>query len=237
MTHASRAEFRAELLAKVPRWYSPAAHLILPALASMAIAALAISSIRDLRLWQLAFVPVFLALGNALEWHAHRGLLHRRTRFLEVLYLHHTPQHHALYVADSMAIRSARELRFVLLPAYGILGILASTSPVVLLLFTIGQRNLAALWVASAVAYLLSYEWLHLSYHLPEASWVGRRPLIQRLRRHHQLHHVPVLMQRWNFNVTVPLWDHVRGTVYASHTPASLPTPASVEPVPVRRAR
>jgi hypothetical protein len=21
-------------------------------------------------------------------------------------------------------------------------------------------------------------------------------------------------MQRWNFNVTVPLWDHVRGTVY-----------------------
>jgi hypothetical protein len=21
-------------------------------------------------------------------------------------------------------------------------------------------------------------------------------------------------MQRWNFNVTVPLWDHVRGTVW-----------------------
>ncbi len=232
MTHASRAEFRAELLAKVPRSYSPLAHLLLPPLAALGIGAFAISRIQDLRLWQLALVPVFVIAGNALEWHAHRGLLHRRTRFLEILYIHHTPQHHALYVSDAMAIRSARELRFVLLPAYGILAILASTSPIVLAFFAIRQSNLAALWVASAVAYLVSYEWLHLAYHLPESNWIGRLPVIQRLRRHHQLHHVPVLMQRWNFNVTVPLWDLVRGTMYASS-----PSPATAEPVAVRRTR
>jgi len=232
MTHASRAEFRAELLAKVPRSYSPLAHLLLPPLAALGIGAFAISRIQDLRLWQLALVPVFVIAGNALEWHAHRGLLHRRTRFLEILYIHHTPQHHALYVSDAMAIRSARELRFVLLPAYGILAILASTSPIVLAFFAIRQPNLAALWVASAVAYLVSYEWLHLAYHLPESSWIGRLPVIQRLRRHHQLHHVPVLMQRWNFNVTVPLWDLVRGTMYAPS-----PSPTAAEPVAVRRTR
>jgi hypothetical protein len=232
MTHASRAEFRAELLDRVPRWYSPAAHLVFPAVGAIGIAAFAISRIHDLRLWQLAFVPVFLVLGNALEWHAHRGLLHRRTRFLEMLYVHHTPQHHALFVSDAMAIHSARELRFVLLPEYGILAILASTTPVVLLFVAIGQPNLAALWVASAVAYLLSYEWLHLAYHLPESSWIGRLRVIQRLRRHHQLHHVPVLMQRWNFNVTVPLWDVVRGTVYDPR-----PSPATADPVAARRAR
>ncbi len=233
MTHASRAEFRAELLAKVPRWYSPVAHLALPALAAIGIAVFAVSHIQDLRLWQVALVPVFLAIGNAVEWHAHRGLLHRRTRFLETLYLHHTPQHHALYVADAMAIHSARELRFVLLPGYGILAVLASTSPVVLFFLSVGQPNLAALWVASAVAYLLSYEWLHLAYHLPESSWVARLPLIQRLRHHHQIHHVPVLMHRWNFNVTVPLWDLVQGTVYAP--PSDVP--AGAEPVPARRTR
>jgi sterol desaturase/sphingolipid hydroxylase (fatty acid hydroxylase superfamily) len=33
------------------------------------------------------------------------------------------------------------------------------------------------------------------------------------LRRHHAIHHDPRLMQRYNFNVTVPLWDWVRGTI------------------------
>ncbi len=233
MTHASRAEFRAELLARVPRRYSPVAHLILPALAVMAIAGFAISRIHDLRLWQLALVPVFLVAGNAIEWHAHRGLLHRRIRFLEIAYVRHAVQHHALYVSDAIAIHSARELRFVLLPGYGILAALAFTAPVVLLLLWIGQPNLAALWVASAVVYLLAYEWLHLAYHLPESSWVGRLPAVQRLRRNHQLHHAPVLMQRWNFNVTVPLWDVVRGTLY----PAPIATPAAPDSIAVRRAR
>ncbi len=233
MTHASRAEFRADLLARVPRRYSPLAHVVLAPLAAVAIAALALSRIQDLRAWQLALVPAFLIAGNAIEWHAHRGLLHRRTRFLEILYVRHTPQHHALYVSDAMAIHSLRELRFVLLPGLGILGILASTAPVALLFFAIRQPNLAALWVASAAAYLLAYEWLHLAYHLPASSWIGRLPVIQRLRRHHQLHHAPVLMQRWNFNVTVPLWDLVRGTLYAPPDSA----PATAQPVAVRRTR
>jgi sterol desaturase/sphingolipid hydroxylase (fatty acid hydroxylase superfamily) len=62
--------------------------------------------------------------------------------------------------------------------------------------------------------YVVSYEWLHLAYHLPADSFIGRRWLIARLRRHHALHHDPRLMQKWNFNVTFPIWDRVRGTVY-----------------------
>jgi sterol desaturase/sphingolipid hydroxylase (fatty acid hydroxylase superfamily) len=228
MTPASRAELRAELLGRVSRWYSPALHLALPAAAGLAIAACALSRIHDLRPWQLALVPVYLVFANAVEWHAHRGLLHRRVRFLETLYLRHTPQHHALYVAEEMALQSLREVKFILLPPYGLFVILALTAPVPLALRWAGQPNLAALWIATAVVYVLGYEWLHLAYHLPETSAVGRLPLVQRLRRHHQLHHTPQLMQRWNFNVTVPLWDLVRGTVYApgSAPPLAPPTPA-----------
>jgi hypothetical protein len=221
MTQASRAELRAELLSRVPRWYSPWAHLAFPAIAGAAIAGIALSRVHDLRPWQAALVPLFLIAGNAVEWHAHRGLLHRRTRLLAPLYVRHTPQHHAVYVAGDMALRDWRELKLILLPAYGVLAILALTSPLTMGLVVLGQPNLAALWVASAVAYVLSYEWLHLAYHLPADGKVGRLGAIRWLRRHHEHHHAPQLMHRWNFNVTVPLWDHVRGTVWRRPTPTS----------------
>ncbi len=223
MTQASRAELRAELLSRVPSWYSPWAHLAFPAVAGLAIAALALSRIERLQAWQLALVPVFVIAANAVEWHAHRGLLHRRTRFVEVLYVRHTPQHHAVFVSEDMAMRSARELKLVLLPAWGILAILAAGSPFALGFLALGQPNLAALWVATIIGYVLAYEWLHLAYHLPPDRGIGRLAPIRLLRRHHQRHHAPHLMQRWNFNVTVPLWDLVRGTIWR---PESAATPA-----------
>jgi hypothetical protein len=233
MTHTARAEYRDELLARVPRRYSPLLHLAIPTVGGLAIIAAALFSLRGLQAWQVAFVPLFLLLGNAIEWHAHRGLLHRRTRFLEVLYERHTPQHHMMYVADDMAIRSARELRFVLLPAYGLFAIVLLTSPVAIALGVLAGRNVAALWVASAALYVLSYEWLHLSYHLPPHGRIGRLLLVRFLRRHHQAHHALHLMQRWNFNVTVPIWDVVRGTVYR---PAALTSPAPASAPSTRRA-
>jgi hypothetical protein len=223
MTQGSRDDLRRDLMSRIPRWYSPWLHLAIPAVSGIAILAFALSRIEDLRAWHLAFVPLFFAFGNAVEWHAHRGLLHRRTWPVEILYTRHTPQHHAIYVADDMFIRDWRELKFVLLPAYGVVAIVAVTSPITAGLWLLGQPNLAALWVASVVLYLLTYEWFHLAYHLPADGFVGSLRVTRWLRRHHQRHHAPHLMQRWNFNVTVPLWDHVRGTVYR---PAEAPTGA-----------
>jgi hypothetical protein len=214
MTRGAREELRSELLRAVPRWYSPWVHLAVPALSGLAILVLALSRVEHLRAWQLLCVPLFLAFGNAVEWHAHRGLLHRRTRPLEVLYLRHTPQHHAIFVAGDMFIRDLRELKFVLLPAYGVAALVLVTSPITVAFWALGEPNLAALWVASVVAYVLLYEWFHLAYHLPADGLVGGLRLTRWLRRHHERHHAPHLMQRWNFNVTVPLWDYVRGTVH-----------------------
>jgi len=205
MTQEARSELRADLLSRIPRWYSPWLHLAFPAVVGVAIAAFALTRIEALRSWQIALVPLFLVLANAIEWHSHRGLLHRRTRPLEQLYVRHTPQHHAIYVAEDMFIRDWRELKLILLPAWGILAILAASSPVAIVLFALGERNVAALWVATVVVYVLSYEWLHLAYHLPADGLIGRLRVTRWLRRHHQRHHAPNLMQRWNFNVTVPL--------------------------------
>ena len=229
MTHASREELRAELIGRIPPSYSPWIHLAAPTVSGLLIAALALWRIEGLTAWQLLVVPFFFAFGNAVEWHVHRGLLHRRVRWLEVFYTRHTPQHHAVFVADDMAIREPRELKLILLPAYAVFAIVLLTSPVTVALAWIGQTNLAALWVATVVLYVLSYEWLHLAYPPPEGSPIGRSRAIARLRRHHELHHATNLMHRWNFNVTLPLWDHVRGTVYRPRA-----VPAS--PAAVRRA-
>ena len=71
---------------------------------------------------------------------------------------------------------------------------------------------MACLYVATAIGYAVSYEWLHFSYHLPHDHPVARNPIILRMARHHAIHHDPRIMQRYNMNVTVPLMDHVMGT-------------------------
>jgi sterol desaturase/sphingolipid hydroxylase (fatty acid hydroxylase superfamily) len=151
----------------------------------------------------------------------HRDLLHKRFWPLGVLYDRHTPQHHLLYVTDDMAIRDPREFRLVLVPAYGILAVFAVTVPPAAIIWSFGQANLAALFLAATMIYVVSYEMLHLSYHLPASSFVGSLRLVRFLREHHAIHHDPRLMQRWNFNVTIPLWDIVRGTRLTSRSVSS----------------
>ena len=120
-----------------------------------------------------------------------------------------------IFVTDDMAIRSSREFYLVLIPAYGIIaaGVGALPIPATLWL-AFGLRNAALLFMVVTMGYVVAYEWLHLSYHAPADSFVGRMRIIQRLRRHHAVHHAPELMQKWNFNVTIPLWDWMRRTIY-----------------------
>jgi hypothetical protein len=209
-----REEVRASALAEIPGWYSPLAHLALPALFGIAVISYCIHTIHHLRLLELITVPLAFLLANALEWRAHKELLHHRTRFAEVLYDRHTPIHHRIYTTENMAMRDRREFRLVLLPAFGIGAILFTLLPLVAALLAMQLPNVAALLMVTSTAYVLLYEWLHLCYHLPQGHVLARGRIILRLRRHHATHHDPRLMQRYNMNVTIPIWDFVQGTVY-----------------------
>jgi hypothetical protein len=208
----SREEVRARWAAEIPWWYWPWGHLAFPSIFGVLVIAFAIRSIHDLRPWQAVMVPLVLLVSNAFEWRVHKNVLHHRQWPLTELYDQHTPNHHRVYVTSDMVIRSSREFRFVLMPFWAIVAILCLNAPITGGLVLAGQPNLAALYVVTTTAYVLSYEWLHLAYHLPPESIVGR--MVGTLRRHHATHHDPSLMQRWNFNVTVPLWDWVRGTIH-----------------------
>jgi hypothetical protein len=210
----ARARVRAEVVARIPRWYSPWGHLAFPSLVGLGLLAASVALLERPSARELAFVPLVLVLLNFHEWRIHRHVLHRPSWPLELLFWRHTPEHHVIFVRDDMAIRSWREFRLVLIPFYGILAIFLTTLPITAALWLLASPNLALLWVATSMGYVVAYEWLHLAYHLPAESPIGRSRLVARLRHHHAVHHTPELMQRWNFNVTVPLADRVLGTVW-----------------------
>jgi hypothetical protein len=219
LPRGGREELRARCVAQIPRWYSPTAHVCVPTLLGATIIALAVHYfVHDLHAWQLMAIPLLFVMSNASEWRAHKDALHRRQKWLAPLYDRHTPVHHRLYVRSDMAIRDRREYRFVLIQSFAIPVIAATLIPIVALLALVAGRNFAVLAFATSIGYVLVYEWLHLSYHLPPDSFVGRRRIIQVLRRHHETHHAPELMQEWNLNVSIPLWDWVRGTIYSEKT-------------------
>jgi len=224
----ARDAFRKAARDRISPRYSPLVHLGAPAIVGLGLIACAVTCLHHVRWWELLLVPAVYVLSNAVEHRAHRLALHRRAPGLEVLYDRHTPIHHRIFVQKDMAIRDRREFALVLLPWFGIVAIFAMTAPVTIVLW-IFERNLACLFVATTMSYVLSYEWLHLSYHLPPTHFIGRLALVARLRRHHATHHHPPLMQKWNFNVTVPLWDWVRGTTYREPATqdAGAPLPAT----------
>ena len=67
----------------------------------------------------------------------------------------------------------------------------------------------------------MTYEILHLSYHLPPDSFVGSMPFVDRLRRHHFVHHDPGVMAKANFNITFPIFDALMGTTVRHTTDES----------------
>lgn len=208
---ASCSERRQHFLEQIPSWYNPWFHLLIPSTVGLGLIYLASTFISNVLWWEYLAVPLFWLLSNIIEWHAHKNLLHRRLYPFELIYRRHI-EHHSIYTNEDMAIRDRNEYRLVLLPLLGVLLIFVGLLILGGLLYAFSTVNLTCLYLMTTIGYVLSYEWLHLSYHLPPEHPISSISLIQPLKRHHQLHHDPSLMQRWNFNVTIPLWDLVRHT-------------------------
>jgi hypothetical protein len=217
LTEERRNAVRQRALAEIPWWYSPHGHLV--ATTGIGLTVLAASVIAIVRLdpgvkWtDLLIVPAVVFLANYYEWRVHRDVLHKRFWPFEVIYDKHTPMHHMVYVEGDMALRSVKEFRLVLIPAAGVLGIVLATAPVAVALAHFWSAAAGWLFLLTASLFMVTYEVLHLCYHAPKNSFVGRLRIIARLRAHHARHHDPRLMQRYNFNVTVPLFDWIMGTM------------------------
>jgi hypothetical protein len=210
---SARSKARARLHAAIPHRYNPWLHLAGTTGVGLVALMVGLSLLRDVHARDLLVVPFTFVLANLVEWRAHKDLLHHRRPPAEVLYDRHTPEHHMVFGYDDMAVRDWRELKLVLIPAFGVAAIVATMAPIALGFAWLLGRNVGALFLVTSALYVVGYELSHLSYHLPEQSFVGRLALVRVLREHHRRHHHPRLMQKWNFNVTIPLGDLVHGTI------------------------
>lgn len=216
LTSERRERVRAEVVSAIPWWYVPWGHLA--GTTGIGLAVLAISITRLTGAGSPAFsdwlvVPAVLVFANFFEWAVHKHVLHKRRWPMQAVYDQHTPMHHMVYVENDMALRSSKEFRLVLIPAAGVLGIVISTTPLAIAIGVLWSWPAGWLCLVTASLYMVGYELLHLAYHAPAQSFVGRQRVLHMLRAHHARHHDPRLMQKWNFNVTIPLADWVLRTI------------------------
>jgi hypothetical protein len=221
----------------MPRWYSPWAHLACTTGLGVVCLALGVIEVHHVRPLEWLVMPAVWLVANGFEWRVHKDVLHKRMPFpASNIYDQHTPNHHAVYMTNDMSMRSTREFRMVLMPAIGVAGIIVSIAPFAALVGLLLGANSGWLVFVSGGIYMVVYELTHLGYHVPADSFVGRMKLVRVLRRHHAVHHDPRLMNRWNFNVTFPLFDWLHGTIAPkeladrAEADAALPENAAASP-------
>ena len=206
-----RAEYRA---ARIGPRYSGWAHFAFVTGMCAAAICLAASQLHEVRLWELALVPLYFVVANAAEYFGHRGPMHHPRLLLRALYTRHTLEHHRFFTHEAMECESPRDFKIMLFPPVLLLFFLGGiATPLSLLCRVLVSPNAGWLFAITGVGYYLTYEWLHFAYHLPTTSWVGKLALVRVLRKNHLAHHDPSLMTRWDFNITFPLCDLVLGTL------------------------
>lgn len=230
-----RADYRRH---GVPRHYSGRRHFAFTSLFSLAGIGSCLLSLRGPMGWELLTVPLTFVYANFVEYMGHRGPMHHLQRPLAIIFDKHTNIHHRLFPQNAFAYEDHRDFHAVLLsPVVILLFFSLFALPVGGILFSVLSPNVGYLFVATALGYFLSYEWLHFCYHSPETSWVYRIPFMRSLRRLHLAHHDPAQMTRYNFNITYPLCDWLFGTLLLLSGEPSPSEPAPPRPAGVSRPR
>lgn len=195
----------------IPKYYSGVGQVVFITVVSLSVIGWSAASIRSPALWELGVaIPTFL-FANGVEYVMHRWPMHHKWGGL--FFQRHTLIHHRFYTHEHMRCESTRDFKTVMFPPYALvffLGMIAA--PVAVALYFAISSNVGLVFGAVAMSYFLSYEWLHLAYHLDPDGPLGRIPGLAVLRRHHTLHHNPTEMKRANFNITFPVFDWIAGT-------------------------
>lgn len=218
-------EFRAEYRKnQIPWFYSGEIHLIFTATVLLGTIGWHLLRVRAPGRLDLLVLAATLLLGNAAEYLIHRYPLHQVYSLFKPIYKIHSLEHHRFYVYEAMEFEGFKDFMMVLFPPW---------APVLTALFTsaVGAwlvapplgANAGHFFAAGGTGTLFLYEILHGLAHFPDDGWAGKLPLVQGIRRHHRLHHDPRLMNRYNFNITFPVFDLILGTAVNSRPAALLP--------------
>jgi hypothetical protein len=205
--------FRQTFIAETPPWYHGTIHLGFTLLVTGATMWYCWSRLADAKWEWLLVVPVAL-FGNWVEWAAHRYILHRPVKGLEMIYKRHCGVHHQFFTHHDLTYRGHKEWRALLFPPFAPVGFVLMAVPPALVFGALVSPNAGYIVVFTMAAYYLLYEGLHTLSHLDDRRhpYLKYVPLINTVRRMHVIHHAPGFMQTRNFNLTFPICDALFGT-------------------------
>jgi len=196
---------------RIPAHYTWWLHIAIDVSLAGGTIAFALSRLRPLAGHELLAVPIAFLAANVAEYFLHRYPMHRPIP-PRYVYERHAVIHHSYFTDASMGLESMRDLRWVLFPAFTVPLLVVAMLPIASAVGALVSPNAGWLTLAVTAAYYVLYEFLHTAYHLPPESFLGRLAPIRYLRRLHRDHHNPLLMDRYNFNVTFPICDAIFST-------------------------
>lgn len=208
----ARADRRERLTGPGSASYQPSMHLAASFVLTCGACGLATFRLDRPTGAQWLALPLTVLLANLFEWASHRYILHRP---------HWPPTganrrhalHHAAFPMHDLSLRSTKEMRFILIDMPDLVGLAIVSAVFGCIAWLLFGANCGWLVFMGCMLSMLAYEWSHLLYHLPASSALGGGRIVQKLRRHHAVHHDPKLMTRYNFNVTLPICDVLFGTM------------------------
>ncbi len=200
-----RDDYRKNIL---PSSYSGALHLILSILGALGLIVLASTQIKRRSYGDLLFIPIAFLIANVVEYLAHRFLLHRPIKYFMVAFKEHTILHHSFFTHDAIEIETSKDFHRVLFsPSAVFFFIFIIGTPIFLMIAHFTHPSIGWISFIVGVSYYMFYEMVHTICHLHDHHWAFKIPGARFLKRFHQSHHNPKLMQQYNFNVLLPVSD------------------------------
>jgi len=219
MTLQAMEAFRSKYRAAISASYNGWVHMLSVAGIGLFVILYSLGQINAASFGEWLVFPITMLVVNFAEYYAHRWLGHRKTKLGGLFYKRHTGDHHTFFLENAMDYQSVRDWRVVLFPAFLILAfIFGLILPGGYVLQNLISDNAAYIYAAAGITGYLFYEVMHFSYHIPRGHWAEKIflyiPGWVQLRHTHVLHHKRDKMAEANFNITLPVFDLILGTLY-----------------------
>jgi sterol desaturase/sphingolipid hydroxylase (fatty acid hydroxylase superfamily) len=204
--------------ALMPRGYDGRRHALTVLALGVAAELALVLAVPQAFAWPNAWVvPATLVLASFVEYWAHRVPMHRRVPGLSAVFDRHTRRHHRYFTVSASRFHAHHDGHAVFFPTVLLVFFGAICALLGSLVALLTSTAVAVAFVATSIAYYLLYETLHFAYHCPTRWRLGRLPIVRVLAHHHRTHHAKRNMGRRNFNLVLPLFDWLLGTLAWGH--------------------
>lgn len=202
----------------VPASYRPGLHIAFLVITWLGTAGMCLWFIEDLRLWELGAFVFGFVFSLLWEYSFHRHWFHhpRSGMAFEL----HNNVHHRFFPGEAMSIESLRDMHLVILPPWGMIGIVIISALGWGPLVWLGYGNLGWLLLLSITIYYAVYELSHTLSHVIEPGGSFDKSIFRAIAHHHTVHHQRQNM-RSNLAFSIPLFDWVFGTLYSDKSNTS----------------